>query len=118
MISKNTVIGFLIFSAVFLVCVLVLQNTMEPQSAYGKAVGMQGSGCVATIAQVESGSDAIWMLKTDAHLLMAYQTDSKGRIVLLGAVDLEQIFSRARQGQINETPAEEGGSAPVPRRRR
>ncbi len=116
MIARKTVMGFLVFSAVFLSGLLVFVNTRESGMAYGKTYGVQAGNYTVTIAQVEGRSDALWILKTDEHFLMVCEASSKGRMNILGMVDLQEIFSRAIEEQPRETPAAEGGI--VPRRRR
>ena len=118
--AQKTMIGFLLCSAVFLSGLLIFINTRESGSAYGKTYGIQGGNYTAIIARTESDSDALWMLKTDDSILMACQTDSKGRITVLAMADLQEVFSRAAVRQMRETPTNETeeGSAPVLRRRR
>jgi hypothetical protein len=119
MISKNTVLAFLIFSAVLLGCILIAQNTMKPATAYGSNIGIQSGNYLATTAQASGSEDLLWMLKTDDHLLMACQFERNGRISILGVVNLELIFSNFRQMAPSESPAEQPSDiTPVPRRRR
>lgn len=91
MIAKNTVIGFLIFTAVLLTCVLILQNTIAPAPAQAGTAARAGRFAVATASFSET-TDLLWVANVDNQMLTVYRTDKRGIIEEYGSLDLEMIF--------------------------
>jgi len=100
MMSKNTVIGALVFSAVLLSCVLVLVN-LAPRAAHAGTTSRAGSFAVAS-ARTNVGIDLLWIAHVDSQRLVVFGADRRGNISALARADLRTLFERSRQ------PASEG----------
>ena len=98
MISKNTVIGFLVFSAVVLACVLVLQVAIVPRTAQA-SITTQSNGYAITTALIDNDTDLLWMLNTKNNKLTVYQFDRKGEIIPLAQMDIKDAFEREEEVQ-------------------
>lgn len=98
MISKNTVIGFLVFAAVVLGCILVMQIAAGPQAAYASIVSRSG-GYAMTTALYRNDRELIWILKQKEQKLAVYGLENDRRVVALAEVDIKDIFEREEQAQ-------------------
>ena len=98
MISKNTVIGFLVFGAVVLACVLVLQVATAPRAAEASIMTESGKYAITT-GLISSNTELIWMLNTTNNKLVVYQFDRRGEVVPLGQVDIKDAFERKEETQ-------------------
>ena len=94
MISKNTVMAFLVVSAVVLGCLLLLNLVAEPSRALamGGATSRAGVFAVATATHTE-GEDLIWIVDVDVQRMIVCQRDNKTRITTLASVDLARVFA-------------------------
>ena len=101
MFSHQTVIGFLLFTAVLLGCILVLEHALEPTPAFADASSRAGSLVVAT-AMIEADQDLLWVVNVFTRSLVAYGSDRNGRLAALASVDLGLVFA---------------GPSPIPLRR-
>jgi len=98
MISKNIVIAFLIFSAVLLGCVLLLQNTIDIQAYAGNSV--RAGRYAAATAQMDEDKDLLWLVNTDSRLLSVFDITNNGVIVELDSIDLAMIFEKMLDEEI------------------
>ena len=92
MISKNAVIGFLIFTAVLLSCILVIDNLAGPGSAYASSPARAGA-YVVTTARLDETTDLLWVVDVDTQNLSVFGMDNNGFIAELARVDLGIIFA-------------------------
>ncbi|MBN2377834.1 MAG: hypothetical protein JXD22_15665 [Sedimentisphaerales bacterium] len=98
MISKNIVIAFLIFSAVLLGCVLLLQNTIGNQAYAGNSI--RAGRYAAATAQVDEDKDLLWLINTDSRLLSVFDINNNGVIIELDSIDLALIFESMIEEEI------------------
>lgn len=101
MISKNIVIAFLIFSAVLLGSVLLLQNTIGTQAYAGNSV--RAGRYAATTAQLDEDKDLLWLVNTDSRLISVFDIRNNGVIVELDSIDLALIFESTLEEEIPPT---------------
>jgi len=92
MFSHQTVIGFLVFTAVLLGCILVLEHTLEPAPAFADASSRAGSLVVAT-AMITADQDLLWVVNAHTRRLVAYGSDRNGRLAALASMDLGLVFA-------------------------
>lgn len=102
MISKHTVIGFLVFSAVVLSCVLVLQVATGPRMAHAAVMTQSGNHAMTT-ALVDDNEDLLWMLDTRKQLLMVYGFNRKIEVELLAQVKIAEAFDRKEKQNTNQS---------------
>ena len=93
MISKNTVMAFLVVSAVVLGCLLLLNLVSDPSEAQamGGATSRAGKYVVAT-ATANEGEDLIWIVDVNLQRMIVCDRNIKSRITVLGTVDLARVF--------------------------
>jgi hypothetical protein len=96
MISKNTVIAFLMFSAVVLACVLVLVNVMPPSAAHAVTATRAGS-FVAVTARSTTSTDLLWVANVDVQRLVVFGPSRTGAVSVMARADLRSVFERARR---------------------
>ena len=87
MVSKNTVIAFLLCTAVLLGVILIFQ--LHP--SYAGSTTRAGD-YVASSARLDTGTDFLWLINVHTQQLIAYGVDRNGLIANLGSVDLAIIF--------------------------
>ena len=109
MVSKNTVIAFLLCTAVLLGVILIFQ--LHP--SYAGSSTRAGS-YVASSARLDTGTDLLWLINVYNQQLIAYGVDRNGLIANLGSVDLDVIFQPPPMMQmIPPTPPRTGtGTTP------
>jgi hypothetical protein len=87
MVSKNTVIAFLLCTAVLLGVILIFQ--LHP--SYAGSTTRAGDYVVAS-ARLDTGTDLLWLINVHTQQLIAYGVDRNGLIANLGSIDLDVIF--------------------------
>jgi len=87
MVSKNTVIAFLLCTAVLLGVILIFK--LRP--SYAGSTTRAGD-YVASSARLDTGTDLLWLINVHTQQLIAYGVDRNGLIANLGSIDLDVIF--------------------------
>jgi len=87
MVSKNTVIAFLLCTAVLLAVILIFQ--LHPSYA---GTSSRAGDYVASSARLDTGTDLLWLINVHTQQLIAYGVDRNGLIANLGSIDLAVIF--------------------------
>ena len=90
MVSKNTVIAFLLCTAVLLGVILIFQ--LRP--SYAGSTTRAGD-YVASSARLDTSTDLLWLINVHTQQLIAYGVDRNGLIAHLGSIDLDVIFQPA-----------------------
>ena len=103
MISKNAVIAFLVFTAMVLSCILVLQNLVAPPAARAAATSRAGRYAIVT-TMVDANADLLWIANVDTQLLSVYTVDRNGFIRELDSIDLIMIFGTSGFAQMPTQP--------------
>ena len=98
MISKNTVIGCLVFSAVVLGSVLFVQVAVGPRTAYAGVITRAGSYSIVTAA-FDDDMDILWMHNVKEGKLIACGFDRKGDPELLAQADMKDAFEREEEAK-------------------
>ena len=70
MISRNTIIAFLLFTATMLGCIIILQNTLNPVQAQVRTVKRTTNLSFATSAS--SSTELLWIADKDSNFLVVY----------------------------------------------
>ena len=91
MIPKNTVIGFLVVSAVIFACLLFVINTVQPTPAHAATASRAGYFVVAT-ATITAGEDLLWLVNVDTQRLVVLGADNRGNINTLASTNLAAVF--------------------------
>jgi len=123
MVSKNTVIAFLLCTAVLLAVLLIFQ--LHP--SYAGSTTRSGDYVVAS-ARLDTGTDLLWLINVQTQQLIAYGVDRNGLIADLGSVDLAIIFqapptmmmppAAPRPGTTSPSTPGSGTTTPTPPRKR
>lgn len=114
MVSKNTVIAFLVCTAVLLGVILVFQQ----HPSYAGSSARAGNYVVAT-ARLDAGmgTDLLWLINVHTKRLVAYGVDRNGLIDNLGSINLDVIFQSSPAMMMSEPPSP-GMTAPTAPRSR
>ena len=102
MVSKNTVIAFLLCTAVLLGVILIFQ--LRPSSS----------------ARLDTSTDLLWLINVHTQQLIAYGVDRNGLIAHLGSIDLDVIFQPAPMMMMptprtgTTSPSTPGAGTPTP----
>ena len=107
MVSKNTVIAFLLCTAVLLAVILVFQ--LHPSYA-GSAT--RAGDYVTASARLDTGTDLLWLLNVHTQQLIAYGVDRNGLIAHLGSIDLDVIFQAPPTMMMPRTMPRPGTTSP------
>ncbi len=123
MVSKNTVIAFLLCTAVLLGAILIFQ--LRP--SYAGSSTRAGDFVVAS-ARLDTGTDLLWLINVHTQQLIAYGVDRNGLIANLGSIDLGIIFQppptmrmpapTPRSGSISPSTPGAGTTTPATPRKR
>ncbi len=92
MISKNAVIGFLLFTATLLCCVLILQNSLPSAQAQARSNRGAGRGYPVATTAVVGTTELLWIIDSQSNFLVVYGSNRKGQIVPLDRADLYEVF--------------------------
>ena len=91
MISKNAVIGFLLFTATLLICVLIIQNSLP--SAQAQLRTTTRTNCCYPVASTATGStELLWIIDSYSNFLVVYGSNRRGQIIPLDRADLYEVF--------------------------
>lgn len=122
MVSKNTVIAFLLCTGVLLGVILIFQ--LHPSYAGSSS---RAGDYVAGTSRLEAGTDLLWLINVHSQQLIAYGVDRNGIIVHLGRLDLDVIFQpmpttmapdlRRSESTTPATPRSESTTPAKPRKR-
>ena len=93
MISARVVIGFLLFTATLLACVLIVDVVLEPSVLRADASSRAGQYIVTT-ASVEENQDLLWVANVNLQQLIVFGTDKNGVVAPLARLDLLEVFER------------------------
>ena len=94
MISSRAVIGFLLFTATLLACMLMVDVVLEPSALRADASSRAGRYIVTT-ASVDVDQDLLWVANVNLQQLIVFGTDKNGVVTPLATLDLLEVF----QGQ-------------------
>ena len=87
------IIGFLIFTATLLTCLLVVEVMFEPSLLRADASSRAGTYIVTT-ASVEVDQDLLWVANVNLQQLIVFGTDRNGVVSPLATLDLIDVFER------------------------
>ncbi len=128
MISRNAVIGFLLFTALTLATVLAFEMFWGVESAEGATVVEKGRYVLMT-GKYDSNTDVLWVGDMNLGQLFLYGVERRGNIVPLSTLNLADLFSQqgmdeglapGQEGQVrpNEATRPSRGRGRRPRGRR
>lgn len=92
-ISKNTVLAFLILSAVMLSCAWGLISERSFVSSPVGATGRAGYYVVVTTASPNLGPDMLWIANVNSQELIVFGTGKDGKLTSLASADLNRAFA-------------------------
>ena len=92
MIPKNSVIAFLIFTAVLLTCVLALQQFNFTESGAQAAHNSRAGRYVVATTQYDETMSLFWVANVDAQNLSVFGFMQSGGFALLDSVNLNYVF--------------------------
>ena len=109
MISTRVVIGFLLFTATLLACLLMVDVMLEP-SALRADTSSRAGRYIVTTASVEVDQDLLWVANVNLQQLIVFGTDKNGVVSPLASLDLREVFERQ---PIRQLPSRRSTS-PIP----
>ena len=109
MISTRVVIGFLLFTATLLTCVLMVDMVLEPSVLRADASSRAGRYIVTTAA-VEADQELLWVANVNLQQLIVFGTDKNGVVAPLATLDLLEVF----EGQRNRQSSARSTTSPTP----
>lgn len=92
MVTQQKLIGGLIFTAIFLGCILIAQHSFLPDAAWASTSSRAGDYIVATTAE-DAGSDLLWIVNVNVPLISVYESDRNGVITLLASASPARSLS-------------------------
>ena len=93
MISERMVIGFLLFTATLLACLLMVDVVLEP-SALRADTSSRAGRYIVTNASVEVDQDLLWVANVNLQQLIVFGTDKRGTVSPLATLNLRNVFAR------------------------
>jgi len=91
MISKHTIMAFLVFSAVVLVCLLFAELVCPPSQA-GAATSSRAGFFVVSTAARSADEDLLWIANVRTQQLIVCGRNRSGGIIILGGLNLARVF--------------------------
>ena len=92
MIPKNTVIAFLIFTALLLTCVLALQQLNITSSSAQAGPGIRAGRYIVATTLFDEIRSVFWMINVESQNLSVFDFLPTGGFVLRDSVNLNYVF--------------------------
>lgn len=93
MVSKNTIIAFLLLSATVFATILFMQLTMTPQPALASNF-VRASGLTVVTAGVKDGEDYLWIFNSRLGEVVVYSGERGAGIEVMASAKLAPAFDR------------------------
>ena len=104
MIPKNTVIAFLILTAVMLSCTWALIDSTFVSSGPTGVISRAGFYIITTTSGGGNEPDLLWVANINTQRLVIYGTSTEGVITPLASADLLQVFQGQYIPEMQGTP--------------